>query len=160
MDVGEVFGGTLNITILAVFYTLIGILISIILYHLFDDCDADWKKENLAYQLGDIGLELGIIGAVAFWTTEITRDWAPIFPIAKALDLKIDIYTSGIFFAYAMFLFLEELSQKVKFLYNLYIHHHIVRFIPPNWSVMKVLFSSRKTNTKKDSVNEHYTNGL
>lgn len=152
MDVGEVFGGTLNITILAVFYTLIGILISIVLYHLFDDCDDEWKKEKLGYQLGDIGLELGIIGAVAFWTTEITREWAPIFPITKALDLKIDTYTSGIFFAYAMFLFLGELSQKIKFLYNSYIHHHIVRYIPPNWSVMKVLFSSRKTNTKKDSA--------
>jgi hypothetical protein len=160
MDVGEVFGGTLNITILAVFYTLIGILISVVLYHLFDDCDADWKKENLGYQLGDIGLELGIIGSVAFWTTEITRDWAPIFPVTKVLDLKIDTYTSGIFFAYAMFLFLEELSQKIKFLYETYIHHHIVRYIPPNWSVMKVLFSSRKTNTKKDSEKEHYTNGL
>uniref|UniRef100_A0A6C0CF68 Uncharacterized protein n=1 Tax=viral metagenome TaxID=1070528 RepID=A0A6C0CF68_9ZZZZ len=160
MDVGEVFGGTLNITMLAVFYTLIGILISVVLYHLFDDCDEDWKKEHLAYQLGDIGLELGIIGTVAFWTTEITREWAPIFPITKVLDLKIDTYTSGIFFAYAMFLFLEELSQKIKFLYESYIHHHIVRFIPPNWSVMKVMFSSRKTNTKKDSVNEHYTNGL
>ena len=112
MDVGEVFGGTLNITILAVFYTFIGILISIILYHLFDDCDADWKKEKLGYQLGDIGLELGIIGAVAFWTTEITREWAPIFPITKALDLKIDTYTSGIFFAYAMFLFLEAVKMK------------------------------------------------
>ena len=154
MDIGEVFGGTLNIAILAVFYTLMGILISVILYHLFDDCDADWKKENLGYQIGDIGLELGIIGAVAFWTTEITRDWAPIFPVTKALDLKIDTYTSGIFFAFAMFLFLEELSKKIKFLYEMYIHHHIVRYIPPNWSVMKAMFS-RKTNTKKYSESEH-----
>lgn len=155
MDVGEVLGGTLNITILALFYTLIGILISVVLYHLFDDCDKDWKTEPLAYQIGDIALELGIIGSVAFWTTEITRGWAPIFPVTKVLDLKIDTYTSGLFFAYAMFLFLEELSKKVKFLYQSYIHHHIVRYIPPNWSVMKTLFASRKTNPKNDSAPTH-----
>ena len=145
MDIGEVFGGTLNITILAIFYTIVGLLLSIILYHLFDDCDADWKKEHLGYQLGDIGLELGIIGTIAFWTTEITRKWAPIFPVAKSLDIKIDIYVSSLFFAYAMFLFLDELSQKVKFLYESYIHHYIVRYIPLNWSVMKAIFASRKS---------------
>jgi hypothetical protein len=148
----EVVGGTFNIVILAIFYTLVGLLLSIILFHLFDDCDKEWKGEPLTYQVGDIVLELGIIGSVAFWTTEITREWAPIFPIAKALDLKIDTYTSGIFFAYAMFLFLEDLSQKIKFLYDSHIHHHIVRYIPPNWSVMKVLFSSRKsTGASKSS---------
>jgi hypothetical protein len=152
MDLGEFLGGTMNIMILALFYTLIGLLLSVLLYHLFDDCDKEWKAEHLAYQVGDIGLELGIIGSVAFWMTQITRGWAPIFPITKTLDLQIDTYVSGLFFAYAMFLFLEQLSEKVKFLYKQYIHNHIVRFIPPNWSVMKSVFASRKTNAKKDSA--------
>ncbi len=152
MDLGEVLGGTMNIVILALFYTLIGLLLSVLLYHLFDDCDKEWKAEHLAYQVGDIGLELGIIGSVAFWTTQITRGWAPIFPISKVLDLQIDTYVSGLFFAYAMFLFLEQLSEKVKFLYKEHVHKHIVRFIPPNWSVMKSVFASRKTNAKKDSA--------
>ena len=152
MDLGEVLGGTMNIVILALFYTLIGLLLSVLLYHLFDDCDKEWKAEHLAYQVGDIGLELGIIGSVAFWMTQITRGWAPIFPISKVLDLQIDTYVSGLFFAYAMFLFLEQLSEKVKFLYKEHVHKHIVRFIPPNWSVMKSVFASRKTNQKKDSA--------
>ena len=155
MDLGEVLGGTMNIMILALFYTLIGLLLSVLLYHLFDDCDKEWKAEHLAYQVGDIGLELGIIGSVAFWMTQIMRGWAPIFPITKTLDLQIDTYVSGLFFAYAMFLFLEQLSEKVKFLYKQYIHSHIVRFIPPNWSVMKSVFTSRKTNAKKDSANSY-----
>lgn len=145
----------MNIFILCMFYTLIGILLSVILYHLFDDCDKEWKGEHLAYQIGDIGLELGIIGSVAFWITQVIRDFAPIFPISKALDIKIDIYISGLFFAYAMFLFLDQLSEKIKFLYREHIHNHIVRYIPPNWSVMKSVFSSRKTNAKKDSEKEH-----
>ena len=71
--------GTLNISILALFYTFIGLLMSVLLYHLFDDCDETWKSEKLAYQLGDIFVELGIIGTVAFWTTYVIRDYAPIF---------------------------------------------------------------------------------
>ena len=143
--------GTLNISILALFYTLIGLLISVLLYHLFDDCDDTWKKENLAYQLGDIFVELGIIGTVAFWTTYIIRDYAPIFPVSKSLDVLIDTYISGLFFAFAMFLFLEQLSLKIKYLYQENVHKHIVRYIPPNWSVMKMMFGSLKTNTKEPS---------
>uniref|UniRef100_A0A6C0AI77 Uncharacterized protein n=1 Tax=viral metagenome TaxID=1070528 RepID=A0A6C0AI77_9ZZZZ len=147
----EFVGGTLNITILASFYTVVGALLSILLFHLFDDCDDDWKKEGLGYQLGDIGLELGIIGTVAFWVTYVIRDYAPIFPISKTLDVLIDTYISGVFFAFAMFLFLEELSDKIKFLYHSYFHKHIVRMIPEKWSLMKSLFAVRKTDTKKDS---------
>jgi len=143
--------GTLNICILAVFYTLIGLLISVLLYHLFDDCDDTWKSENVGYQLGDIFSELGIIGSVAFWTTYIIRDYAPIFPVSKSMDILIDTYVSGLFFAFAMFLFLEQLSLKIKYLYDKYVHNHIVRYIPPNWSVMKMMFGSLKTNTKKAS---------
>jgi len=143
--------GTLNICILAVFYTFIGLLLSVLLYHLFDDCDDTWKNENTAYQLGDIFVELGIIGTVAFWTTYVIRDYAPIFPVSKSMDILIDTYISGLFFAFAMFLFLEQLSLKIKYLYQEFIHKHIVRYIPPNWSVMKMFFGSVKTNTKKAS---------
>jgi hypothetical protein len=59
-------------------------VISIVLYHLFDDCDKEWKSEECMRTKWEIlGWNLGIIGSVAFWTTEITREWAPIFPIAK-----------------------------------------------------------------------------
>jgi hypothetical protein len=143
--------GTLNICLLALFYTLIGLLISIVLYHLFDDCDDTWKSENISYQLGDIFSELGIIGSVAFWTTYVIRDYAPIFPVSKSMDILIDTYVSGLFFAFAMFLFLEQLSLKIKYLYQEFIHKHIIRYIPPNWSVMKMMFGSLKTNTKKAS---------
>ena len=144
--------GTLNIAILALFYTFIGLLISVLLYHLFDDCDDTWKSEKLTYQIGDIFVELGIIGSVAFWTTYVVRDYAPIFPVSKSLDILIDTYISGLFFAFAMFLFLEQLSMKIKYLYQEFIHKHIVRYIPPNWSVMKMMFGTVKTNTKEASL--------
>jgi len=145
----EFFGGTLNIFLLSTFYFGVGLLISMLLFHLFDNCDDTWKSERIEYQLGDIFLELGIIGTVAFWTTHTIRDYAPIFPISKSLDILIDTYISGIFFAFAMFLFLEQLSMKIKYLYQEYVHKQIVRYIPPNWSVMKMFFGSVKTNGKE-----------
>ncbi len=138
----------MNITILGAFYTLLGALISVILFHLFDDCNEDWQKEGLAYQLSDITMELGIIGSAAFWTTHVMRGYAPIFPISKTLDIQIDVYISGLFFAFAMFLFLEELAQKIKFLYHKYLHSHFVRVFPENWSLIKSVLGSRKTESK------------
>lgn len=151
----EYVGGTLNITILAAFYTAVGALLSSLLFHMFDDCDTTWKSENLLYQLGDIFLELGLIGSVAFWVTYIIRDYAPIFPIHKTLDVLIDTYISSLFFAFAMFIFLDQLNEKIKYLYHTHVHKYFVRVIPENWSIMKVLFSSRKTNTKNDSAQTH-----
>jgi hypothetical protein len=147
----EILGGTFNIVLLSTFYTIVGLLMSIFLFHAFDDCNEEWKAESVFYQLGDIFIELGIIGTVSFWTTSIITDYAPIFPISKTLDIEIDKYISSLFFAFAMFLFLEELTLKVKHLYHTYIHVHIVSYIPENWSVMKMLFGSLKTNTKKAS---------
>ena len=147
----ELLGGSLNIFVLSTFYTIIGVVLSVFLFHVFDDCDDTWKSETLIYQLGDIFLELGIIGAVAFWTTRLINGYAPIFSISLKLDHQIDNYVSGIFFAFAMFLFLGELSLKIKYLYQTYISQQIIRFIPENWSVMKMLFGTVKTNTKTSS---------
>ena len=145
----EFFGGTLNIFLLSTFYFTVGLLISMLLFHLFDNCDDTWKSERIEYQLGDIFLELGVIGTVAFWTTHIIRDYAPIFPISKSLDVLIDTYISGIFFSFAMFLFLQELSSKIRYMYEKYVSHHIYDYIPVNWSVMKMFFGSVKTNGKE-----------
>ena len=149
MELSEFLGGTMNITILGAFYTLIGAVISVILFHLFDDYNEDWQKEGLLYQLSDISIELGLIGSAAFWTTHIIRGYAPIFHISKSLDIHIDTYISGLFFAFAMFLFLEDLSQKIKFLYHKYLHRHFVRVFPENWTITKQAFGSRKTENNK-----------
>ena len=48
-----------------------------------------------------------------------------------------------------MFLFLEDLSTKIKFLYERYLKSHFVRVIPEDWSIIEALFGKRKTNTPK-----------
>ena len=146
MDMYEFLGGTLNIAILSLFYTVFGALISYLLFHLFEDHTKEWEESNSLYQFADVGTELSLIGIIAYWTTHIIRDNPPVFPISRQLDRDIDTYISGLFFAFAMFLFLGDLSTKIQFLYNKFLKTHFVKVIPEEWTLLKSL---RKTNRNK-----------
>jgi len=151
----EFIGGSLNIVILAIFYTVLGAFLSFLLFHLFDDFDKDWENETLSYQVGDISLELSIVGLVAYWSTHVISEFTPFFEVHPELDKLIDSYISGLFYAIAVFIFLDGLTDKVKFLYTKYLNKHFVRVFPQNWSVMKMMFGPRKTEAKKDSDEKH-----
>ena len=138
MKVEEILGVTLNTSILAVFYTAIGGIISYLLYYFVDDHDEEWEKKSTLYQVGDVSLQLALIGNLAFWITYTIREAAPIFPINKELDELVDTYISGVFFAYAMFLFIDFLDSKIKFLYHKLLDTHLEKMFP-----------LRKTNKKK-----------
>lgn len=140
MKLEEILGVTLNTSILAIFYTTIGGIISYILCHFVDEHDAEWEARPTWYQVGDVGLQLAIIGTLAFWMTYLIREACPIFPVSKALDELVDTYISGVFFAYAMFLFVEYLDTKIKFLYHKFLDCHAQKFLP-----------MRKTNKKKST---------
>ena len=134
----EIIGVTLNTSILAIFYTALGGLISYFLYFFVDQHDAQWERESTMYQVADVSLQLSVIGSIAFWITYVIREAAPIFPVSKELDELVDTYISGVFFAYAMFLFIEYLDSKIKFLYHKIFDHQ-----------MEKMFPSRKTDKKK-----------
>lgn len=140
MNVSEVVGVTLNAGILSVFYTAIGGLISYLLYFFVDTHDEEWEKQATWKQLADVSLQLAVIGIIAFWLTYIIKEAAPIFPVSKALDELIDTYISGVFFAYAMFLFIDFLDSKIKFLYHKLLDTHLEKMFP-----------LRKTNKKKST---------
>jgi hypothetical protein len=151
MEWHEVLGGTLNIAILALFYTIFGAFISYIIFHLFDDFNTEWKEQGLIYQSADIAAELSLVGVIAFWTTKLIKDAAPMFHVNKLLDKEVDTYISGLFFAFAMFMFLGDLSEKIKYLYQTFLKSHFVRVFPENWSVMKKVFHSHKTENKNST---------
>lgn len=148
MDVYEFFGGTLNIALLSIFYTVFGALISYLLFHLFEDHTPDWEKTSAFYQFADVSTELSLVGIIAYWTTHFIRENPPVFPISRQLDRDIDIYISGLFFSFAMFLFLGDLSTKIQFLYNKFLKTHFVKVIPEEWSLLRRL---RKTNGNKST---------
>ena len=141
----------MNIAILAVFYTVFGALISYLLFHLFDDFGKEWKEQGVLYQTADVATELSLVGAIAFWTTNLIKDAAPMFPVHKVLDKEVDTYISGLFFAFAMFLFLGDLSEKIKHIYEKFLKTGFVRLFPENWSIMKMVFGSRKMENKNST---------
>ena len=104
-----------NIIILSIFYTTFGACLSYVFFYLFDEFTPEWKQKSLGYQIYDICFELGLVGLVGYWTNDFVVGSAPIFPVSQALDLKIDNYTSGVFFIYAVMLFLGDLSSKIKY---------------------------------------------
>ena len=144
MKTAEVLGVTLNVSILAVFYTALGGIISYLLYYFVDEHDENWEKKSTLYQMYDVSFQLALIGILTFWITYLMREAAPIFPISKELDLLVDTYVSGLFFAYAMFLFIEYLDSKIKFLYHKLLDKHIANFVP-----------SRKMEKRKKQDREH-----
>jgi hypothetical protein len=149
MELTEILGGTLNIAILACFYTVFGALISYILFHIFDDFNEEWEKNSLGYQVMDISTEISLVGIVAFWSSYIIKEYPPLFPVHIKLDQEVDTYISGLFFAYAMFLFLEDLSNKIKFLHNKYLKTHFVKIIPDSWTLTKAVTGKTEKTQRK-----------
>jgi hypothetical protein len=152
MEVTEILGGTLNIAILACFYTVFGGIISYLLFHLFDDFTEEWKKSSVGYQLLDISAEISLVGIIAFWSSHIIKEYPPLFPVHVKLDHEVDTYISGVFFAYAMFLFLEDLSNKIKFLYSTYLKTHFVKVIPESWTLAKAITGKTEKKTQKHTL--------
>jgi len=121
MKISEIIGATINVAILSVFYTSIGGLISYMLFYVVSVYDEAWQKKSVLFQLSDVMIELSLVGILAFWVTYNIKEAPPIFKVSKEMDSLVDTYVSGIFFAYAMFLFLEFLDDKIRFLYAKYL---------------------------------------
>jgi uncharacterized membrane-anchored protein len=141
MELSEIFGVTLNTGILAIFYTVIGGIVSYLLYYFIDEHDEDWEKKSTLYQVSDVSIQLAVVGTIAFWITYIIKEAPPIFHVSRELDALVDTYMSGVFFAYSMFLFLDFLDSKIKFLYHKVLDTHLEKMFP-----------LRKTNKKKSKT--------
>ena len=62
---------SLNAAFLAIFYTLLGVFISYILYYLFDEYDEKWEKRSINYKLLDVSVEISLISIIAFWSSQL-----------------------------------------------------------------------------------------
>lgn len=130
MKLEEIIGVTLNASILAVFYTILGGVISYLLSEFIEVPLDKWKASPFWYQAGTVSLELAIVGSIGFWITYTIRQAAPIFPVSKELDHIVDTYIGGVFFAYAMFLFIQTLDDKIRYLYSEILDKHIEKVFP------------------------------
>jgi len=132
---------TINASVLAIFYTFFGALISYIFYHLFDEFDEEWKKRSEIYKFTDVSVEIIIIAIIAFWSAQYIELLPPFMSVRKELDTLVDGYISGIFFIFAMFLFLDELTEKLKYLYETLLGKHFTRLMPQHGSIVDLSLS-------------------
>jgi len=131
-----------NIAIFASLYTLAGGLMSFFLYYMFDMYDPDkqkgleWEKKGLAFQLFDVAVEIAIVGVGAFWLVYFINTSAPIIPIRHGLEDFVDSYTSGMFFMFAVFMFMTDLSHKLKYLFQLGLGEMFDHYLPEQGSIL------------------------
>jgi len=139
--------------ILAIFYTVLGGVLSYGMHHLFDEFDKDWKEKSLSYQLFDVSVELVLIGLIAFWTIFYIRDAPPVFPVSKEMDSFVDSYVSGIFFSFSLFLFFGDLESKIKYLYEKAVDPVVKKHFPTKGSILdgSLTYESRKTDKSKST---------
>jgi hypothetical protein len=133
---------SLNAAFLAIFYTLLGVLISFILHYLFDDFDDKWKQRPAWYKFLDVSLEVTLIAIIAFWSAHLIELAPPLFKVRRILDDLVDTYISGIFYVFAIFVFMDELTEKLKFLYTELFGQHFDKYLDSTG----ILNSLLKTN--------------
>lgn len=141
---------SLNIGLLAAFYTAIGGLTSYIIYYLFEDHGDNWEKRSLVYQMLDILVEITLVGMIGFWFTYSIKEYPPLVPMSREMDALVDTYISAVFFGYAMFIFLEDLTKKIKFVFDRLLKKNFEKIFPEG-SILDIF--SRKTDSNKSVEN-------
>jgi hypothetical protein len=136
LSMGDSMRVTANIAIFSVLYALAGGFLSFVLYYLFDTYDPEWESKGLTHQLLDVGLEIAVIGLVAFWLVYFINVSTPIIPVRKGLEDFVDSYTSGLFFMFAIFIFLEGFTSKLKYLFNHMLASHFDVIFPADGSII------------------------
>jgi SNF family Na+-dependent transporter len=127
---------SLNIGILVVFYTVLGGVLSYIMHLFFDEHDKEWEKKTTLFQVVDISVELILLGLVGFWLVFYIGNSPPIFSVSKNIDRLVDTYISGIFFTFSLFVFFEDLSSKIRFVYKNTVHPGIKKYFPTKGSIL------------------------
>jgi len=137
----EGFAITGNAAILAVIHTAYGAFISYLFYYIFDEFDDTWKSRSGMYQFADVTIEIMLVAIFGYWASELTELFPPIFPLSKAKEIAVDTWISGIFFVIALFLFLDSLTEKLKFLQNLYFEKIFSKWLPQYGSLIDMNLS-------------------
>lgn len=140
---------SLNIAILSVLYAFLGGVVSFVFHYLFDEFGDDWKSKSTMFQLFDIAVEVALLALIAFWTVFTINTSAPIFPVRREMAAFVDTYTSGMFFMYAIFVFMDDLGEKLKYMYGKTLDKPFKKVVPTVGSILD--FSLRFPSEKTDS---------
>ena len=141
MNGKEKFFVSMNASLLAIFYTMLGVFVSYILYYLFDEYNEKWEKRSISYKLLDVSVEISLLSVIAFWSAQLIEISPPIFPVRKQLDILVDTFVSGIFYIFAVFLFMDSLTGKLKYLFHELFEVHFSNIFPKYGSIIDLSLS-------------------
>ena len=157
----DVFALSGNIAFLSIVYTFVGALVSFVFYYLFDEYGPTdqpprgmgWDKKPFWYQMYDICVEIAVIGLISFWLTFTINTRAPIIPVPVHLAAFVDTYTTGMFFMFTIFLFMNDLSSKLVYVYNEYLGKHFDWIFPSEGSILDFSLHYKPRKTDKTNSN-------
>jgi hypothetical protein len=150
IQLGDAFALTMNISILAVLYTFLGALMSYVFYYLFDEYDAfsetgkEWEKKGTLYQIADICIEIILIATTSFWIVFLINENFPIIPVRKYLVEYIDTYSTGLFFMFTIFIFVESFGTKLEHVFSKHVAPIFDYIFPQHGSIVDFSLSYRK----------------
>ena len=109
---------TINLVILGLLNAALGFFVSYGIGLLFPDFTDEWKKEPAWVQWSDVITEVSLLVIAAFWVTYLVRFIIPVVPLRPSLEHYIEEYGSNFMFLYAIFIFFDDLSDKMLFLFR------------------------------------------
>ena len=109
---------TINLVILGLLNAALGFFVSYGIGLLFPDFTDEWKKEPAWVQWSDVITEVSLLVIAAFWVTYLVRFIIPVVPLRPSLEHYIEEYGSNFMFLYAVFIFFDDLSDKMLFLFR------------------------------------------
>ena len=115
---GHIASLTINLVVLGLFNAGLGFFVSYAIGVLFPDFTDEWKKEPAWIQWSDVIAEISLLVIAAFWVTYLVRFIIPIVPLRPALEHYVEQYAGNFMFLYAIFIFFDDLSDKMIFLFK------------------------------------------
>jgi hypothetical protein len=109
---------TINLILLSIFYVVIGFLVSYLIGLFFPDYSEEWKKEPLWLRAADVTAEVSLLVVASFWVTYFARLVIPVIPLKPSLEHYLEQYAGNTMFVYAIFIFFDDLSDKLIFLFQ------------------------------------------
>jgi hypothetical protein len=97
---------------------IIGFFVSYGIGVFFPDYTEEWKKEPLWLRVADVTAEVSLLVVASFWVTYFARFVIPVVPLKASLENYLEQYAGNTMFIYAIFIFFNDLSDKLIFLFQ------------------------------------------
>jgi hypothetical protein len=85
-----------------------------------------------------------------YWATIFIQGVPPFFHVRKELDLMVDNFVAGIFIVYAVMVFLDELTAKLKYIFDKSLERYFSKIFPQYGSILDLSLSYEKPKRKTE----------